>query len=112
MTSTEYKLDGHKVVPCDDLIEWAKWYGKADRKVAGDKVGDVSVSTVFLGLDHNFTDFGDPILFETMVFGGAHDQYCERYSTWDEAEKGHRKMVELAQGNSVPDALETANASS
>ena len=46
------------------------------------------VSTVFLGLDHAF-DGGTPLLFETMIFGGEHDEYQERYATWDEAEAGH-----------------------
>ncbi len=29
-----------------------------------------------------------------MVFGGKFNQIQERYSTWDEAEAGHKKMVE------------------
>lgn len=33
--------------------------------------------------------------FETMIFGGEHDQYQERYSTWDEAEAGHKRAIEL-----------------
>ena len=28
-------------------------------------------------------------------FGGEHDQYQERYCTWDEAEKGHQIACEL-----------------
>ena len=27
-------LDGHKVVPVDDLLEWGRWFEKADRIVA------------------------------------------------------------------------------
>lgn len=55
----------------------------------------IKVSTVFLGLDHNYED-GPPILFETMIFGGKHDEYQERYSTWDEAVEGHARAVKLA----------------
>ena len=51
------------------------------------------------GYDHSFGN-GKPILFETMVFGkdkngkcDYRDQECERYTTWDEAIKGHNKMV-------------------
>lgn len=51
------------------------------------------VSTVFLGLDHQYGD-GPPLLFETMVFGGPLDHEMNRYSTWNEAEKGHQEMVE------------------
>jgi hypothetical protein len=54
--------------------------------------GDVSVSTVFLGLDHNFGEGGAPLLFETMVFGLPGED-CRRYSTWAEAEEGHARIV-------------------
>jgi hypothetical protein len=30
-----------------------------------------------------------------MIFGGDHDGYCERYCTWEEAEAGHQKAIEL-----------------
>jgi hypothetical protein len=66
----------------------------------------VRVSTVFLSLDHAFhvgTEKGPPLLFETMVFGlpdGA--EYQDRYSTWEEAEAGHREVVrKLKQGESL-----------
>lgn len=34
-----YKLDGHDVVPCEDPLEWAKWFGTADRVVAKTETG-------------------------------------------------------------------------
>ncbi len=49
----------------------------------------VRVSTAFLGINHNFTGKGPPVLFETMVFGGALDGDCNRTATWEEAEKQH-----------------------
>ena len=96
----KYILEGKEPVAVD-LISWASWYGKADRKVKKDKVGDVSVSTVFLGLDHQWGD-GPPLLFETMVFGGELDQEMDRYSTWEEAESGHAKMVERVKDYQRP----------
>ena len=51
---------------------------------------------MFLGLDHSFGG-GAPLLFETMVFGGPLDGEQERYSTWNEAEAGHKLMVERVQ---------------
>lgn len=70
----------------------------ADRKVRWtDLPNGVSVSTVFLGMDHSFGG-GPPLLFETMIFGGNHDRYHERYSTWAEAEAGHEKALRLARG--------------
>lgn len=68
----------------------------ADRHVAQEHVGGVRVSTVFLGFDHNI--FGDiPLLFETMIFGGEHDGYQERCSTWTEAEKMHAEALDLVR---------------
>lgn len=80
-------------VPCEDLLVWAREFGKSDRIVAQDRIGDVLVSTVFLGLNHNFGG-GAPILYETMVFGGPLDGEMERYETRAQAEAGHARMVE------------------
>jgi hypothetical protein len=93
--SDKYILDGHQAVPTDDLIEWARWLETADCHVAQDTpVPGVRVSTIFLGLDHSFGRRTEPLLFETMVFGGRLDQERERYSTWEEAEQGHRAMLQ------------------
>ncbi|HEY4383371.1 MAG TPA: hypothetical protein VGN34_02695 [Ktedonobacteraceae bacterium] len=54
------------------------------------------VSTVFIGLDHNFRG-GDPLLFETMIFNDREDLHCNRYHTWGEAEAGHAEAVEWAK---------------
>ena len=96
--TTKYILDGHLPVKCNDLLEWAEWFGKADRHVAADELpNDIRVSTVFLGLDHAFGfKQAQPILFETMIFGGKHDGYQRRYATWDEAEIGHAKALKIA----------------
>lgn len=79
-----------------DVMEWALWFEShnKERIVQQTTLSDgVFVSTVFLGIDHNFFEKGPPILFETMVFGGAFDQEMERYSTWEQAEVGHRQML-------------------
>lgn len=89
----KYILDGHNPIVENDLIKWAKWFEKADRHVAKDNVDNFSISTVFLGIDHSFGDESKPILFETLVFGGKLDGEMERYSTWEEAKKGHKEMV-------------------
>jgi len=66
----------------------------SDRRVAKTFVGEFEISTVFLGLDHRFGE-GRPLLFETMAFpkDSRLDLECDRYSTWEEAEKGHALMV-------------------
>ncbi len=94
MTVHQYILEGKTPVLCKDLLEWASWFENADRTVAKTKISKtIRVSTIFLGLDHNYND-GPPVLFETMVFGGELDQEMDRYSTWEEAEAGHTRMVE------------------
>jgi len=89
-----YKLNGRELVPCDNVLDWARWFETADRHVAETIVGDARVSTVFLGLDHGFGNCDQPIVFETMVFGGNNDGACQRYSTWAEAEAGHAAIVD------------------
>ena len=86
----EYILKNKEVIAVDTAT-WARWFEKADRHVAEDEIGDVRISTVFLGLDYQR-------LFETFVFGGNFDGKRERYSTWKEAIIGHKKMVEILKG--------------
>ena len=53
------------------------------------------ISTIWLGLDHNFSQKGPPLIFETMVFGGEgdfDDLDCDRYATEEEALAGHAAM--------------------
>jgi len=95
--SDKYILDGHKVVECDDLMEWAAWFETANRHVDKTMIGDIAVSTVFLGIDHSSGYSNTPQLFETMIFGGELDQEMWRYPTWEEAEKGHAKTVEMVK---------------
>ena len=89
-----FKLIGHKTKPVEDVLEFGRWYETAERRVDETKIGKVTVSTVFLGVNHQFMTGGPPILFETMVFGGPLDDSQERYSTWEEAEAGHAKWVQ------------------
>jgi hypothetical protein len=93
----KYYLDGKTPVRCDSLEEWARKFEVVDRHVAQDEVGGIRISTVFLGIDHNHFAGGKPLLFESMIFGGAHDGKQDRYSTWEEAEQGHAKMLALVR---------------
>jgi hypothetical protein len=77
----------------DDLIAWAEWFETADRHVADTRHELFRVSTVFLGIDHQFGK-GPPILFETMAFLSTGESIdCVRYATWEDAEIGHKAMV-------------------
>ena len=94
--SDKYILDGHTPVACDDLMQWGVWFeNHENRRVAATEKDGIRVSTVFLGLNHNF-DEGRPILFETMLFGGEHDEFQERCSTWGEAEDMHKRACDMA----------------
>lgn len=80
-----------------DLLKFGRWFETGNRRVASDYIGNVFISTVFLGIDHSFHVDGPPILYETMIFGGDHDQYQDRYSTKEEAIAGHKKAVALVE---------------
>jgi hypothetical protein len=93
-----YVLEGHIPVPCD-LMVWAVKLQET-RKIARDLLKDILVSTIFLGLDHNFIGEGPPVLFETMAFdegkcNGQSILYENRYCTWSEAEAGHKGVINI-----------------
>lgn len=80
-----YILDGKTPVAEPDSAKFGRWLESADRKVRKTKIGECTVSTVFLGVD---------FLFETRVFGGPLDQELERCGTWAVAESNHDAMCE------------------
>jgi hypothetical protein len=85
---------------CNDIRQWARWFAKAPRHVEDTRLPNgLRVSTVFLGLDHNFSGKGPPSLFETMVFNAdnAAEEYQERYANLEEAIEGHGRAIEWAK---------------
>lgn len=83
------------------LAELTLWLqcGAKGRQVGDDILSDgTRISTVFLWIDHAFRKFGSPVLWETMIFGGPHDQYQERYTSREDAIKGHEKALRIARG--------------
>jgi hypothetical protein len=96
--------DAHEAVPVGSLEEWAAWAAAQDaagrdyRRVALEELGDIRVSTVFLGMDHNHFGNGPPLIFETIIFGGPHNEWQQRCSTWDEALQQHAEACALARG--------------
>jgi hypothetical protein len=79
-----------------DYVEWEK-ANPERRIVKQDVVGDIHVSTVFLGLDHRWWSSDTPVLWETMIFEGKHDQYQERYTSYKDALEGHKKALNLVK---------------
>ena len=111
-TTGKYILKGKKVYQCKNLMEWAKWIEKSkEERIVKQNLllNGYYVSTVFLGLDHNFTGKGMPLVFETMIFddlfkneyGGIKDLYQYRYSTWQEAMSGHIKIEKEWQNKNL-----------
>ena len=92
MTGTYILVDGEPREA--DLMTWATWFESADRIIARTEQGGVMVSTVFLGVDHNFSPEGAPVLWETMVIGGPLDGEQEYYTSVAAAQDGHEKTVE------------------
>ncbi len=98
-------LDGTKVVETEDLSEWGTWMQTGNRRV--DKTilpNGIVVSTVFLGMDHQF-DGGKPLWFETMISIPSdfpEDYDMDRYETWEESEAGHKAMIRRCQGEPSP----------
>jgi hypothetical protein len=93
-----YILNGHDPVFCEDLATWTAWMENPYRLVQDTEFVDsarnrVRVCTAFLGVDVNFGD-GEPVLFETVVFGGPYDWELYRYCTWEEAEQGHAAVIQ------------------
>ncbi len=96
-----YTLVGHEPKPCT-LDEYVAQFGdRKKRIIKQDKLDDgTMVSTVFLGLDHNYHPDGPPLLFETMVFKGSWEENdLRRYSTWEEAVAGHEEMLAKVKGS-------------
>ena len=93
-----------KPVPAADEEDWADWFqaNHSKRNVAsysttyeidhGQKT-TIVVSTIFLGVDHNFSAVGPPLLFETIVQGGLLDGERIRYATKDEALDAHEQIM-------------------
>lgn len=101
--SDNYILDASHNVIKTDFMTWAVWYESNDRIVKVTMIDNIKISTVFLGLDHNFYQQGPPLFFETMIFGeGEFDEYQERCSTWDRAVEQHERAVNMVSAAVAP----------
>ena len=101
-------VEGEPVFVSDPL-EWAEHLNK-NRVIEKTIVTNVKVSTVFLGIDHNHSTGGPPILFETMIFGGKLHELCWRYTSVLEAKGAHWQIVRgLKKNNNVDQVNEFIN---
>jgi hypothetical protein len=96
-----YLLDKNKIpykimdINEQNLSAMAVWginFNKKMRILQQNHRGKIFISTIFLGIDHSdITD--EPVLFETMIFGGKHNHEQWRYITYKEAITNHYKVL-------------------
>lgn len=89
-----YILDDNNEPQPVDLHTWMMTFGDIKRRaVKQTMVAGSEVSTVFLGLDHNYSGHGPPILFETQIFGDVWGGEMWRYATYVDALRHHEEIV-------------------
>ena len=95
-------LDGYKLrtpassAELEKFLRSKKWI--IGRTEIAEFMSVSTVSTVFLKLEHH-----GGMWFETMIFGGKHDEFCTRYKTRSEAEAGHTMIVAALQAGRDPE---------
>ena len=104
MTGRYYDFDGEPIT----VEEWTALYdarfseialtpqAAARWRVGYDDLGEMSVSTVWIGLNLRCGD-GPPLIFETLVQGGPLNGEIGRYSTAGAAAAGHARWVALCR---------------
>jgi hypothetical protein len=90
-----YILKRGKPVKAKSVNHYHYWSSNSKYKcVKQEHIDNIFISTVFLGLDHA-QNSNVPVLWETMIFGGEHDQYQERYTSYKDALEGHKVALNL-----------------
>ena len=86
-----------------DRDEWSLLFAKRAEDMSDESwwrrrtaVGESRVSTVWLGLEHVGGHW------ETMIFGGEHDEDCWRWATREEALAGHDRIVQALKEDRDP----------
>lgn len=87
----------HEPMHPKSVDEWGAAQMGMGRMVDFDDLGVCEVSTVFLGINHNYTGRGAPVLFETAIFRQDGVEIVARYRTWAEAEQGHAAVLKRLQ---------------
>jgi len=99
-----YILQDGKPMPIRDSFAWANWMEKHrfTETVQHDWHCGVMISTVFLGLDHNYGPNGMPILWETILFARTrksrqcfNQTFQCRYTSQQDADNMHQHIIKL-----------------
>ena len=99
-----YRLVDKEPVPCTFAEYASSMKSASNRLIEQTRVGDLTVSTVFTGLDQSF-GMGDKQLFETGIFGLPDDILPQwRFASWNEAVSFHLQLVVMLEHDG-PDSL-------
>ena len=84
---------------CDNVEVWVDWYSEfSHRRVKKSFLGEIAISTIFLGVNNEGFDNAHPVLWETMAFRIRDNEVdevleCERCTgTREQALAMHAKM--------------------
>ena len=97
--------DGQTPIAASPEI-WCDWMQDPTKRVVrAEKIHDVWISTIFLGMNHAYRDDLPPTLWETMTSVETQDlepvkdhelnDKIWRYQSFDEAIAGHQKICKL-----------------
>lgn len=93
-----HKLNGHEVVSCTHQ-EWIEY--NIDRHKSNIHLvkvdmlpGDITLSTVFVGIDMSGGSHHRPLFFETKIFGGSRDEQAYGAPSWKMAEVTHNIILQ------------------
>ena len=88
-----YILENMKIKPVG-VLDWAKWYEKNKQTIETTTIGDIQITTEFVGIDDSVFEIDSPLLFETVILGGDMNGWVCQYSTLAEAKSGHFDAVD------------------
>ena len=106
-------LENGVVVSCPNPVEWIEWmresFSAGNHLIAKDDIQGFYIETEFLGINHNVTESGPPLWFETMVYresaqrnSGLKIEYgTVLYSTVAEAIAGHLAICEKVRRGEI-----------
>lgn len=81
-------MNAKKLLTPDKLVRPSKC-------IARDKIGEVLVTTVFLGSNHGTADI--PLYYETLIYGGPHAGFRMKTKDEDAAKRFHYCTVLAVQ---------------
>lgn len=92
MSGMFYDRAGNEIT----MAQWA--LGRDDNRIALATIAGVRISTVWLGINHNFLRLGPPVIFETMTFGPPpFNELHWRYATEAAAVAWHDQIVQTVR---------------